>query len=472
MRESALGRGQHVPLHRAPRGRPPTPARDAPPAHRPAARGLRALVVDDNATNRAILASCLVARGARGDAAAGGAEALAAACARPRATASRSSVVVLDGQMPGMDGLELARGDPARRRACAASRLVMLTSTGDRREAARGAGIEHYLTKPVRRARLLATVADVLAGGEACARAAARGARARADAAPAAPRGCTPRARRRGQRGQPARDRGPARQARVASTSRATAARRSRCSPSAPTTVVFMDCQMPELDGYEATAAIRAGRRARTRHHADHRDDRATRWPATASAASRRGWTTTSSKPLRPRSSTRRSSAGSASPRGGAGSASRPPEPWRSTRCVDAARVRTFRDDYPDIADRLVDLFAEATPPILDDLRDAVAGRRRGARPPRRPQAQGLLPEHRRDVHGDALPGARGRHLERPGPPATSSTRPSRRPSRRSAPCSADASLTGPDERHPGEGRVDRGRRTSNATAAARRVEP
>jgi HPt (histidine-containing phosphotransfer) domain-containing protein len=39
---------------------------------------------------------------------------------------------------------------------------------------------------------------------------------------------------------------------------------------------------------------------------------------------------------------------------------------------VDEARVRGFRDDYPEIADRLVDLFVEATPPILADLRIAV----------------------------------------------------------------------------------------------------
>ena len=36
--------------------------------------------------------------------------------------------------------------------------------------------------------------------------------------------------------------------------------------------------------------------------------------------------------------------------------------------------MRTFRDDYPDIVDQLVDLFLSSTPPLLDELRDAAAG--------------------------------------------------------------------------------------------------
>jgi len=39
---------------------------------------------------------------------------------------------------------------------------MMLTSSGDHRGAAREAGVEHMLTKPVRRARLLAAVAEAL----------------------------------------------------------------------------------------------------------------------------------------------------------------------------------------------------------------------------------------------------------------------------------------------------------------------
>ncbi len=77
--------------------------------------------------------------------------------------------------MPEMDGIELAQAialAPSLRGA----RLIMLTSTTDRRMAAREAGIDHYLQKPVRRARLLETVADVMGAAEdAGARAVARG---------------------------------------------------------------------------------------------------------------------------------------------------------------------------------------------------------------------------------------------------------------------------------------------------------
>ena len=41
----------------------------------------------------------------------------------------------------------------------------------------------------------------------------------------------------------------------------------------------------------------------------------------------------------------------------------------RSRRCVDEARMRVFRVDYPEIVDQLIELFVESTPPLLDELR-------------------------------------------------------------------------------------------------------
>ena len=71
---------------------------------------------------------------------------------------------------------------------------------------------------------------------------------------------------------------------------------------------------------------------------------------------------------------------------------------------IDSARMRTFRDDYPDIVDQLLRLF-------LDEHARAARGAARGGRRRRRgraqargPQAQGQLPEHRRNLHGDAVP--------------------------------------------------------------------
>ncbi|MGE0821421.1 MAG: response regulator [Candidatus Binatia bacterium] len=117
-------------------------------------QGLRVLVVDDNGTNREILHHQVTAWGMSNDSAEHGTKALqllymAAARQRPY------DLAILDMHMPGMDGIELARAIKADQ-TIAATRLVMLTSVGQYGdvEAARQAGIEAYLTKPVRQSDL------------------------------------------------------------------------------------------------------------------------------------------------------------------------------------------------------------------------------------------------------------------------------------------------------------------------------
>jgi CheY-like chemotaxis protein len=83
-----------------------------------------------------------------------------------RAAAARSEpfdLAILDKQMPVMDGIELAeaiRHEPP----IAGTRLVMLTSAGIRGEAdeARRAGLAGYLTKPVRQSQLYACLTAVM----------------------------------------------------------------------------------------------------------------------------------------------------------------------------------------------------------------------------------------------------------------------------------------------------------------------
>jgi signal transduction histidine kinase/DNA-binding response OmpR family regulator len=116
--------------------------------------GQRLLIVDDNATNRTILQHQLAAWGICADGAASGQLALEML----RTAAERDApydLALLDMQMPGMDGLELARtikADPA----LAALPLVMLTSITQmgHEELVQQAGIAAYLTKPVRQSHL------------------------------------------------------------------------------------------------------------------------------------------------------------------------------------------------------------------------------------------------------------------------------------------------------------------------------
>ncbi len=114
---------------------------------------LRVLIVDDNATNRKILSHQLSSWGMVHDQAESGAQALdlmKSAAARDAAY----DLAVLDFLMPGMDGITMARAiksDPAISR----TQLVLLTSAGGRGDdASRDAGIAAYLCKPVRQSHL------------------------------------------------------------------------------------------------------------------------------------------------------------------------------------------------------------------------------------------------------------------------------------------------------------------------------
>jgi PAS domain S-box-containing protein len=122
------------------------------PPKRITLNGLRALIVDDNATNRLILHHQLAAWGVDSYAVENGAEALAAL--RAQVSTQPYDVALLDFQMPAMDGVELAREiriEPALN----GTRLLMMSSAGERSDIDRQAtSIDRWLTKPVKRAKL------------------------------------------------------------------------------------------------------------------------------------------------------------------------------------------------------------------------------------------------------------------------------------------------------------------------------
>jgi two-component system, sensor histidine kinase and response regulator len=128
---------------------------------------LRVLVVDDNATNRQILRHQIRAWKMQPNSAASGPEALS--MLREAVSEGRPyHLALLDVQMPEIDGFTLAaniKSDPA----IANTRLIVLTSLGQSMSSAelQLAGIEAYLVKPVKQSRLFDCVVNVIGKTEA-----------------------------------------------------------------------------------------------------------------------------------------------------------------------------------------------------------------------------------------------------------------------------------------------------------------
>ncbi|HXJ96326.1 MAG TPA: MHYT domain-containing protein [Terriglobia bacterium] len=124
--------------------------------------GVRALIVDDNATNRRLLEELLKRWGMETESASN-AEAALDAMRRRLAEGRAFQMVLTDAQMPHVDGFELAeriRGD----RDLAGPVIMMLTSVGEHGDAARcrALGVRAYLTKPIRQSELREAVAGAL----------------------------------------------------------------------------------------------------------------------------------------------------------------------------------------------------------------------------------------------------------------------------------------------------------------------
>lgn len=124
--------------------------------------GLRALVVDDNASAQEILADMLSNVGASVTTVSSGPEAIEAVAA---ATPGPSfGIVFLDWRMPGMDGVEAARRIHA---ITDGPRLVMVSAFGhdEIRADAEAVGIEAFLVKPVNKSTLVDTLVQIFGRG-------------------------------------------------------------------------------------------------------------------------------------------------------------------------------------------------------------------------------------------------------------------------------------------------------------------
>jgi PAS domain S-box-containing protein len=252
--DSELGRGStfwftaEFPLQE------PTPKVVAPRAN---LAGLRALVVDDNETNREILRRQLASKRIQVTSVASGAEALPA-LRKAAASGAPFHLGILDMMMPDMSGLDLARALRAEP-GFDQLKLIMLTSMGQK--LSRGeldqARIGACLIKPVRQSQLYETLASVMAGKvpEITSRPAA--------VASPGPTGISA--------DLPIRillaednlvNQNVARmqlakfgyQVHVVANGKEAVA----AGQSGNYDVILMDCQMPELDGYEASSQLRA----------------------------------------------------------------------------------------------------------------------------------------------------------------------------------------------------------------------
>ncbi len=223
-------------------------------------RGVRTLIVDDHATNRLILSQYCREWEMPYETAPGGPQALVQL--RAAAVAGQPfHLAILDVKMPEMDGLALAaeiRRDPS----LAGIRLVVVTAMGQRGDAstAEQAGVQAYLTKPIRKYQLYDALTVVMGTKTPDHRSSG-----------AAPGLIT----RHTLRETDARSRGRilvvddnvinqkvavhmvqklGYGVDLASTGREAMEAIARRSYVA----VLMDCQMPDMDGFEATRAIRA----------------------------------------------------------------------------------------------------------------------------------------------------------------------------------------------------------------------
>jgi PAS domain S-box-containing protein len=343
---------------------------------------LRVLIVDDNETNRQILQHQTRAWKMRSGAAMDAAAALAE-LRSAFAAGDPYQVVLLDMQMPGTNGLTLARTIKAESD-LAGVRLVLLSSFGTRisAEALKLAGIDDCLVKPLMQSLLFDSLATVMGKGIA-------GSMAKAEKVSPPLNGPAPAAQnlrillaednpvnqqvalgllhKLGYRADAVAD----------GTEVLEALNRIRYD------IVLMDCQMPQLDGYETTRRIRELEQKRTAPFDWKAPVHIIAMTANAMDGDREKCLTAGmndylSKPARRnelQAALERHS--EIQPITVSDSSNNTVPPMSDTASceevlVDTDRLREVTDDEPEQMQRLIDLYLNQTVPMLDGLNEAI----------------------------------------------------------------------------------------------------
>jgi two-component system, sensor histidine kinase and response regulator len=219
---------------------------------------LRVLIVDDNAVAREILQEPLSAVANRVDSVSSGQEALAAV--KEKDPAEPYDIVFMDWRMPGMDGLETSRYIKSDETLLHQPAIVLVTAFGrdEVREEAERLQLDGFLVKPVTKSTMLDTLVNVFAAGSGESVPTDEGERA---------------LRLRGARILVTEDNeinqqiavelleGTGATVKVANNGREAVDLLSNGPQPPPFDVVLMDLQMPEMDGYQATAKLRSDAR-------------------------------------------------------------------------------------------------------------------------------------------------------------------------------------------------------------------
>ncbi|HRZ99686.1 MAG TPA: PAS domain S-box protein [Candidatus Paceibacterota bacterium] len=219
---------------------------------------LRVLVVDDNPAACEILQEPLSTLASRVDVAASGKEAIMAI--REHDITDPYDVVFMDWRMPGMDGLQASRHIKSDETLKHPPAIVLVTAFGreEVREEAERLGLDGFILKPVTKSMIVDTLVSVFSQSGDAAAATTDGEQA---------------IRLRGARILLAEDNDINQQiavellesvgatVKIANTGREAVEILSNGPIPAPFDVVLMDLQMPEMDGYQATAKIRSDRR-------------------------------------------------------------------------------------------------------------------------------------------------------------------------------------------------------------------
>jgi PAS domain S-box-containing protein len=219
---------------------------------------LRVLVVDDNPTAREILQEPLATVAAHVDTVASGREAIAAI--QQHDATDPYDIVFMDWRMPGMDGLQASRHIKSDETLKHQPAIVLVTAFGreEVREEAERLQLDGFLVKPVTKSMIVDTLVSVFA-------------EAGAELAPGAEGEQS--ARLRGARILLTEDNdinqqiaielleGAGATVQVANNGREAVELLSTGPQPPPFDVVLMDLQMPEMDGYQATAKLRGDAR-------------------------------------------------------------------------------------------------------------------------------------------------------------------------------------------------------------------